>query len=209
MLESLTWHDAIAQTGIAISHEEAAQGWPCDMFVWRVAQLQRDEQASRIALHWALSAAVNDGSVPSVQRVLRLEISGRRRDIHGNVYGAAAPVPEVRDVPERYVTASAVVAWLEKAGEKPSQHIAAWHRATSALGRWQQLIAERNQSEGFKWTAEHAQTIKAEEERRSAAPGAKGVRKAMADEMAISPQKLFDAMRKHLPSAPGGRPKRR
>lgn len=204
MLESLSWYDTILQTGIAISHEGAAQGWPSDMFVWRVAQLQRNERASRIALHWALSAAVNDGSVPSVQKVLRLEFSGRHRDIHGNVYGKAAPAPEVRDVLERFVTAEAVVAWLARAGEKPSRYIAAWHTSTSAAGRWQQLIAKRKQLDGFRWTAEHAQTIKAEEERRRAVPGAKGVREDMAKEMSMSHQKLFAAMRKHLPGATSG-----
>lgn len=187
MLESLSWYDAIAQSGIAISHEEAAQGWPCDMFVWRVAQLQRDERASRIALHWALSAAVNDGSVPSVQKVLRVEESGRRRDIHGTVYGEAAPVPRVRDVLERYVTAADVVAWLEKAGEKPSRHIAAWFAATGAgrtneTGQMARRVLKKDMSP--EWTGQRLA------ERQAELRGAKAPTKRLATESGLDEREV-------------------
>jgi len=140
-MTSLSWYDTILQTGIAISHEEAAKGWPIHMFVWRVAQLQRPSlsedkkaRAAKLAIHYALSNAVNDGSVPSVQQVLRQEFSGKKRDIHGNTYGESAACPEVADVLERFVTAADVVAWLAGLGEAPSPFIEAWHSATTAAG---------------------------------------------------------------------------
>lgn len=206
MSEILSWYDVVLQTGIGISHSEARQGWPADMFIWRVAQLQRKEHATRLALHYALSDAANDGSLPSVKKLLRVELSGKNRDIHGNTHGREYEIPRVRDVNEAYVTAADVVAWLERAGEAPSPYIAAWHKHTSADGEWVQLIAERNRADRFLWEERHALVIRAEEARRKAQPGSKGVRAAMAAEMAaggkpITQQKLFEAMRAHLPVA--------
>lgn len=79
------------------------------------------------------------------------------------------------------------------------------------LSDWERLIAERNAADRFLWTQAHALVIQAEETRRKAIKGTKGVRAAMAVEMSkggktITPQKLFQAMQEHL-SADGSKGK--
>jgi hypothetical protein len=207
MTDDLTWHDAIQQTGLPVSFEDARKGWPVALCCWHVAMLQRVTKPERLALHWALAGAVNSGTMSSVRKPLLMEFSGMRRDIHGNVHGKEAPVPEMRYVQEAFVTAADVVKWLQSKGEVPSVFVTQWHDATTIKTPWMLLIEERNQSMGFSWEPRHAQVIQAEEARRMAEPGARAVRKSMATEMSvggksISPQNLFGAMRKHLQKPP-------
>ncbi|MCM2348125.1 MAG: hypothetical protein NDI95_16075 [Acidovorax soli] len=136
---SLSWHDAIAASGMGISHEDAALGWPKDMFFWRVAMLQRpsisdegEAKAAKLALFRALCDAADAGALPYVQRPLELSFSGLKRDIHGTNYGVPYDRPRTGISQEKYATAADVVTWLKSIGETPSKHIDAWHRATTA-----------------------------------------------------------------------------
>lgn len=80
--------------------------------------------------------------------------------------------------------------------------------AATALTDWDRLVSERNRemsdcSKQFRWSKDRARVVQAEEARRKAEPGAKGVRQQMADEMSaggnsITKQKLFQAMREQL-----------
>lgn len=218
-MAGLTWYDAILQTGIGIAFDDAQKGWPNHMFVWRVAQLQRpslsnegDALASKLAIHYALSDAVNDGSVPSVLQTMRLEFTGRKRDIHGNVYGDPAALPETVDVSERFVSAADVVAWLAIQDEAPSRFILAWLSATtapvvspfpladfSALVGYRRAKKEANQAAGkprknIPWTdGNQLDVLRAEYERRG---GGTGAATLLANSLGISRQAVEAAIAK-------------
>ncbi len=137
-MAALAFYDAVLQSGADFTHEEIKQGWPEKMFVWRVAQFQRPStdtgvaaRSAKLAMHYALSDAVVAGVVPCVRQVIRLEFSGKKRDIRGNAYGESSAAPIHSDVSEALVAAADVVQWLKSIEEQPSRFIAAWHAATT------------------------------------------------------------------------------